>query len=297
MVDSCKLVGLGYTGPSPNQGRSVSLSSDGNTLAIGGPSDNINIGAAWIYTRTGGTTWNQQGPKLVGTGYTGTVPRQGYSVSLSSSGNTLAVGGPSDNGYIGATWIFDRTRGTTWSENGQGKLVGTGYTGLFCYQGFSVSLSSDGNTLAIGGYGDNIYAGATWIYTRTGGTNWNQQGDKLIGSGQTGTSPAHGFSVSLSSDGNILANGGVGDNSDIGATWIYTRTGGTTWNQQGPKLVGTGYTGTSAQGTSVSLSSNGNTLAVGGVMMIIITSVQLGFTHNQHQHQHQYQHLYYNQSG
>jgi hypothetical protein len=56
-----------------------------------------------------------------------------------------------------------------------------------------------------------------------------------------------GFFVSLSADGNTLAVGGTGDNSGIGATWIFIRTNGT-WTQQGNKLVGTGYSGAANQG-------------------------------------------------
>ena len=51
---------------------------DGNTAIVGGPSDNSNIGAAWVYTRSGGV-WSQQGPKLVGTGAVG-YAEQGSSV-------------------------------------------------------------------------------------------------------------------------------------------------------------------------------------------------------------------------
>ena len=45
-----KLVGTGAIGDSW-QGDSVSLSSDGNTAIVGGPSDGGEIGAAWVYVR------------------------------------------------------------------------------------------------------------------------------------------------------------------------------------------------------------------------------------------------------
>jgi hypothetical protein len=57
---------------------------------VGGPNDNpvsgLGIGAAWVYTRSNGV-WTQQGSKLVGTGAVGNA-EQGWSVSLSSDGNT-----------------------------------------------------------------------------------------------------------------------------------------------------------------------------------------------------------------
>jgi hypothetical protein len=148
-----------------------------------------------------------------------------------------------------------------------GPLVGTGYT-FITYgiaQGCSVALSSDGNTLAVGGFGDNDTAGATWIFTRSGGA-WTQQGSKLVGTGATGSISNQGFSVALSGDGNTLALGAPGDDTNIGATWIFTRSGGA-WTQQGTKLVGTGYTNGPLnvfQGIGVALSNDGNTLAVGG---------------------------------
>jgi len=252
-----KLVGTGAIGPA-FQGGSVSLSSDGNTLAVGGPTDNGGFsgqGATWIFTRTN-STWTQQGAKLIGSG--GSVSAQQGRVTLSSDGNTLAVGGPSDDSGVGATWIFTRTNGV-WSQQGS-RLIGTGSSGN-ATQGISLALSSDGNTLAVGGYSDDSAIGAVWIFTRTSGV-WSQQGSKLVGSGYTGSSN-QGSSVSLSDTGNTLAIGGYKDDSNIGATWIFTRSG-TTWSQQGSKLVGTGYIGESYQANSVSLSSDGDTLAVGG---------------------------------
>ena len=43
------------------QGWSVSLSRDGNTAIVGGINDNGGVGAAWVYTRSGGV-WSEQVP-------------------------------------------------------------------------------------------------------------------------------------------------------------------------------------------------------------------------------------------
>jgi hypothetical protein len=252
-----KLVGTGATGTAVQQGVSCALSADGNTLAVGGYGDNSFQGATWIFTRAG-ATWSQQGTKLVGTGDTGSA-RQGWSCALSADGNTLATGGYSDDSNVGATWIFTRS-GATWSQQGA-KLVGTGVTGS-ATQGISCALSANGNTLAVGGYSDDSSIGATWIFTRSGAT-WSQQGDKLVGTGDDIDTPYQGQACALSADGNTLAVGGYLDDSGQGATWIFTRSG-TTWSQQGDKLVGTDHTGAARQGYSCALSADGNTLAVGG---------------------------------
>jgi hypothetical protein len=249
-----KLVGTGAVGAA-SQGLSVSLSADGNTAIVGGFGDNGDVGAAWVWTRSGGV-WTQQGPKLVGTGAVGAA-NQGYSVSLSADGNTAIAGGVQDNDAAGAAWIWTRSGGV-WTQQGS-KLVGTGAVGN-AYQGLSVSLSADGNTAIVGGFGDNGDVGAAWVWTRSGNA-WTQQGSKLVGSGAVGA--AQGISVSLSADGNTAIVGGAYDNGSAGAAWVWIRSGGV-WTQQGPKLVGTGAVGNADQGYSVSLSADGNTAIVGG---------------------------------
>jgi hypothetical protein len=250
-----KLVGTGSIGTA-YQGRSVALSADGNTAIVGGSSDNGYIGAVWVYTRSGGV-WTQQGNKLVGTGAV-SLAEQGSSVAVSADGNTLISGGISDNSLQGAAWIFTRS-GSTWTQQGA-KLVGTGSVGA-PYQGYSVAISANGNTAAVGGYFDDGQKGAVWVFTRSGST-WSQQGSKLVGSGLLASS-LQGTGVALSADGNTLMVGGASDNFSVGATWVYTRSGGI-WTQQGNKLVGTGGIGSTSQGRSVALSSDGNTSIVGG---------------------------------
>ena len=259
-----KLVGTGYVQPPGNgvlQGFSVALSADGNTALIGGPVDNSGIGAAWVFTRSNGA-WTQQGGRLVGSGATG-IAEQGLAVALSADGNTALIGGPNDNTQVGATWVFTRSNGT-WTQQGS-KLVGTGVSGAYAYQGGTVALSADGNTAMVGGQLDNYNSGygvgAAWVFTRSNGS-WTQQGAKLVGTGTT--SPAdQGSSVALSADGNTALVGGVFA-SGGGAAWAFTRSNGS-WTQQG-ELQGTGVGGINSadQGWSVALSADGNTALVGG---------------------------------
>jgi hypothetical protein len=230
-----KLVGTGSVG-NALQGFSVALSGDGKTVILGGLNDNTGAGAAWVFTRDSGNKWSQQGRKLVGTG--GAAPtQQGFSLSLSADGNTALVGGLRD------AWVFTRS-GSTWTQQGA-TLAGSGAVGdRIAYEGRSVALSADGNTALVGGDGDDSAAGATWVFTRSGGI-WSQQGPKLIGS--NASKPAgQGISVALSADGNTALVGGYGDNAGVGAAWVFTRSGGT-WTQQGSKLVGTGHAGQSFQ--------------------------------------------------
>ena len=141
-----------------------------------------------IFVKNDQNFFIQQGTKLIGTGNSGSSS-QGSSVSLAADGNTLAIGAPSDNNIDGATWIFTQSGGT-WSQLGT-KLIGTGASGA--RQGNAVKLSGDGKTLAIGGFTDNNDFGATWIFTKNGGT-WAQQGSKLVGNGAVGNDNISGNS-------------------------------------------------------------------------------------------------------
>jgi hypothetical protein len=274
-----KLVGSGAVGAA-NQGYFVAISSDGNTAIVGGPADDSNTGAAWVYTRSGGV-WGQQGAKLVGSGAV-LAAQQGYSIALSGDGNTATVGGPADNGSAGTAWVFTRSGGV-WSQQGA-KLVGSNAVGA-AVQGRAVALSADGDTAMVGGYNDNGSIGAVWVYTRSGGV-WTQQGNKLVGTGAVGAA-GQGISAALSSDGNIAIVGGNFDNSSVGAMWVYTRSGGV-WSQQGSKLAGTDAVGPAHQATSVALSADGYTAIAGGFIdnsgagaaWVFVQPVRLTATHD-----------------
>jgi hypothetical protein len=84
---------------------------------------------------------------------------------MSGDGNTVVIGGDKDNGVInngvGAAWVFTRNNGI-WAQQGS-KLVGPNNIG-YSRQGSSVSINSDGTTVAVGGYGDSGNHGAVWIF-------------------------------------------------------------------------------------------------------------------------------------
>jgi hypothetical protein len=204
-----------------------------------------------------GPAASQPSSKLVGTLAVGPA-EQGWSVALSADGNTAIVGGVVDDKLTGAAWVFTHSGGE-WAQQGN-KLVGTGAIGT-ASGGSSVALSADGNTAIVGGPYDNSKKGAAWVFTRSGG-RWTQQGGKLVGTGAVGDA-AQGIAVALSADGNTAIVGGVGDNSNTGAVWVFTRNGGE-WAQQGNKLVGASAVGNAGQGHSVGLSADGTTAMAGG---------------------------------
>jgi hypothetical protein len=254
-----KLVVSGTLGSNSIYAANVALSTDGNTLAIGGYGDNANTGAAWIFTRSG-TTWSQHAKLLPGGASSNGTPLMGSSVGLSGDGNTLLAGGMGDNNS-GAAWVFTRS-GTTWSQLGNKLVPSDAAPGGGSQFGEALAVSADGNTAIIGGLSDNNQAGAAWIFVKSNGA-WVQQGSKIRGSGGVETMASQGLGVAISSDGNTAMVGGPGDNNNIGAAWIFKRANGV-WGQDGGKLIGTGATGPAGQGFAVALSGDGNTAISGG---------------------------------
>jgi hypothetical protein len=253
-----KLVGTGATGAA-QQGTSVALSGssdplgNGSTLIVGGPRNNNNLGAVWTFTRSG-STWTQESLK-VPSSYTGSYPRMGESVSLSSAATVMAVGGTGDDGCGGATWTLTRSGGV-WTQTG--KLVGTGNSGKAA-QGCSVSLSASGNSLAVGGKNDNVVSGAAWAFEAASLGNFAQLGSKLIGEGSWGYGE-HGTSMSMSGDARVNVFGGPMDHAGDGVITILTVDGRELAQSKAGLKTGTGATGKAHQGYSVSIATDASAI-------------------------------------
>ena len=147
----------------------MALSGDGNTVLIGGPQDDGNAGAAWIFTRSSGT-WTER--KKLGRAVINDIVGSagfGNAVALSTDGTTALIGGHQDGAAAdGAAWVFSGS-GANWNE--QQKLTGAGLVGPFSADfGFSVSLSADGNTAAVGADQDSGNTGSAFLFTRSGVT-------------------------------------------------------------------------------------------------------------------------------
>ena len=106
----------------------------------------------------------------------------GNSVSISSDGNTAAIGAPkatTANSYQSGHVRIYEWNGGSWTQRGQdidGEAAGD-------YSGRSVSLSSDGNTVAIGAVyndGNGADAGHVRIYDWNG-SSWTQRGQDIDG--------------------------------------------------------------------------------------------------------------------
>jgi hypothetical protein len=292
-------------------GRAVALSADGNTLAAGaagedGSSTGVGgnetdnglsvAGAVYVFTRTA-AQWSQQA--YVKASNTQAFDAFGFALALSGDGNTLAVnaaneasdatgidGDQTDNDApsSGAVYVFARTAGQ-WSQQAYVKASNTALADLF---GSALTLSADGNTLAVGApledssargidgdqaSNDNMQSGAAYVFTRAAG-QWSQQA--YVKASNTRTTDTFGSFLALTADGNTLAVSASNEDSsatgvngdqldtqtiDAGAVYVFARNGAQ-WSQQA--YVKASNPGASDNfGTSVALSGDGGTLAVG----------------------------------
>lgn len=277
-------------------GISVTLADDGNTLAVGAKGEDSiatgvggdatdnsadNSGAVYIFARHD-NDWSQQA--YVKASNTDRGDEFGGSVALAADGQTLAVGalGESSNATgvngdandnsadkAGAVYIFAR-HGNDWSQQAYVKASNTESSDAF---GGNVALAADGNTLAVGAEREALNAGAVYTFIRNG-TRWTQQA--YVKASNTSPSDYFGRSVALSNDGNTLAVGAIGEdsnstvidgdqnNNDLwqsGAAYVYQRNG-STWVQEA-YIKASNANEDDEFGTSISLSTDGNILAVG----------------------------------
>lgn len=302
-------------------GNAVAISADGNTMAVGAPhessaargingnaADNslYNSGAVYVYVRRGGA-WAQQA--YVKASNAGQSDLFGMNVALSADGTTMAVAAPWEASAVtgvngnqnddslpqaGAVYVFTRA-GNSWSQQAYLKASNTGrhpaneddVAADGDQFGFSLAMSGDGNTLAVGATTEDSVAtgingnqaddaaqsaGAVYVFSRNG-SDWSQQA-YLKGS-NTEAADLFGYDVSLSNDGNTLVVAGYdedgpgrGVNVDqgngvngSGALYVFSRAGAN-WRQDA-YLKGSRSEGNDALGFSVAISGDGNTIAGG----------------------------------
>ena len=242
-------------------GYSVSLNDNGTIVAIGAiynDGTGSNSGHVRVYNFNNGS-WDQLGADIDGE-IAG--DQSGYSVSLSDDGTTVAIGAKYNggNGYSSGHVRVYELNDTNWVQKGtdiDGEAVDD-------WSGSSVSLSADGTTVAIGATGNDengTNSGHVRVYNFNG-TGWVQKGGNIDGKSEYDWS---GWSVSLSENGTIVAIGAI-INDDSGTNSGHVRVyefDGTDWSQLGMNI--SGENAGDQSGTSVSLSVDGKTVAIGAI--------------------------------
>jgi hypothetical protein len=254
IADSIPNTGFGYM--------SI-ISSDGSTFFVTMPYENTQRGAVYVYTLSSGQ-WVKTQILTASDGAADDYFGYLQSIAISSDGNTLLVGAAGVDTYPytnnGAVYVFTRSGGV-WIE--QAKLLASDRADNDSF-GFSVALSSDGNTAIVGApYEDTspeVDSGAAYVFTRSSGV-WTQQA-KLTPTTNY-TNRYAGYSVALSPNGNTAyvgapSGGGV---SVVGEVCIFTRSG-VSWSGQVSSLTASDSSGDDFFGFYIRVSSDGTTLVI-----------------------------------
>ena len=269
-------------------GSDISLNADGTVLAIGAPQNKSGdslIGEVKVYELSG-SNWVQRGAAVIGST---DDSKLGTSVSLNGVGDRLAFGSgafPNKDFDLGL-----QSDGGLLLEDG-GKIIGfrrpdrqSNETAVYEWNGSSwlqvgsdisetnndplsgntVRLSDDGRTLVVGTHKVNDFGNIVMCvrayYNKETTTTWNQLGRDLTFTASVDKSVVP---ISLSNDGKTVAIGILGDGIDTtfkGETEIYKLDSTNNWVKVGNTIEGEQIGG--ASGSSVSLNTNGNVIAIG----------------------------------
>lgn len=196
----------GVTGrvPNPNSrfGYQVALSTDGNTLAVSAINeDSVSIGV------------NCEPHNLT------------YSSSTANSSISQGYVTKSANTDIGAVYVFKRI-GTQWSQQAYIKpLLAYDYSNIEIAFGYSLALSGDGKTLAVGTSVDGIYGSgivSTNVASSDSSTSFKCLDFSSSSSSSTSSSTTTSSSSSTSSSSNSSSSSSIAGGPNSGAVYIYT---------------------------------------------------------------------------
>lgn len=199
----------------------VAVAIDGNTAVVGAYQNDSNggdCGAAYVYEFSG-SQWIEKQKLVPSDGSAG--DKFGKSVAI--RGDTILVGSYYDDSK-GSAYIFSDSGGV-WTQ--QQKIVAPDAASG---ARFGCSVAIDNNTIIIGAYGDNSYAGSASVFVLAD-SNWVFQqkitaSDALLGDN-------FGYSVAI--DNNIIIIGAPNDDysnlGDAGSAYLYQRQD-TTWLEQ-----------------------------------------------------------------
>lgn len=274
-----KMTAENFTGVFHNTyfGWSVDITNDGDTIVAGAhKTPNDKGGHLVVYSRTG-STWAIDSEL-----FANDIPADpavqdtsslGEAVAISGDGNTIVAGAPGKGSGAGNgfAYIFVKDEYGDWSQEAKispqfksgGSASSHGTSGNQDF-GKAVTITNDGNTVAIGAPGRSIASGnitgRAEVFQRSGST-WSHQ--KTIEQESPSSRDGFGWTVSLAgNDGNTLAIGQHYETTnDEGHVWIWTRSG-TTWTQQA-KVRGYSINDTEDFGLNVSLSDTGDRLIAG----------------------------------
>ena len=205
----------------------------------------------------------------------GAVSSDSPSIALSRNGLICAVILPTN--VVGALLLAVFTRPSVASQAWAQVASITGPPQS--YFGNSMSMSADGAVMAVGESQANNLNGSTSILSFNVLTGRLALEATVVGTGAAGAA-RQGTAVALSGDGATLAVGGVYDNNQHGAVWMFKKTPGQGWTQVGSKLAPFNASQNSITGASLALSFDGTTLAIASAYNRLVLNTGCVYMYN-----------------
>ena len=204
-------------------GKAVTITNNGNVVAIGAPGSTIASGSIQghveVYTRSG-STWTH----LQSITQSSPSNKDGFGWTVSLSGNdgyTLAIGQHYETtNDEGNCWIFTRD-----SDNGtfsEQKALRPAVTNTEDF-GINVSLSDDANTVLAGAQTDDT-GGTAFVFRRSSNQDSDWTEKKKLAASDAGGDDYFGYAVSLSGDGSSAIVGAWAEDtngSQSGSAYIF----------------------------------------------------------------------------
>ena len=283
-------------------GYALALSGDATTLAVGAPmnasassgvqaddsdageASSFGSGAVRVYASTD-AGWSLE--SFIQASNAGLNDQFGSTLAISGDGDTLAVSAVFEDGggagvnpgrdddaiaQSGAVYLFERRAGA-WSETAYVKASNAGEPGDGDTFGYAISLSGDGNTLAVGAPSEDSASavidgdaadnaseasGAVYVFERNGG-DWSQQA--YVKSSGNAPGALFGYAVALDADGDRLAASAYDEDGGRGAVYLFARNGGA-WSEEA-RLQPSNVETQDSIGVWIDISDDGERVAAG----------------------------------
>ena len=255
---------------------SDAVAVDGDTIVVGAYGDEVNTGAAYVYTKSGNEWGNAPGSgthreetaKLTGSdgqqgdNFGDAVAVDNDTVVVGASGNQNPVAGTDVS--TGAAYVFVKPTTSNgwadWEDSTDSETAKLTASDGAAEDEFGRSVAVDDDTIVAGAIGDEGNTGGAYVFTKPG-TGWaDRTEDAKLTASDGADDDTFGWSVAI--DGDTVVVGANGNDGDRGSAYVFTKPG-TAWANGTETAKLTASDGTSNDEFGISVAVDGDAVVVG----------------------------------
>ena len=255
---------------------SDAVAVDGDTIVVGAYGDEVNTGAAYVYTKSGNEWGNAPGSgthreetaKLTGPdgqqgdNFGDAVAVDNDTVVVGASGNQNPVAGTDVS--TGAAYVFVKPTTSNgwadWDDSTDSETAKLTASDGAAEDEFGRSVAVDDDTIVAGANGDEGNTGAAYVFTKPG-TGWaDRTEDAKLTASDGADDDTFGWSVAI--DGDTVVVGANGNDGDRGSAYVFTKPS-TAWANGTETAKLTASDGTSNDEFGIFVAVDGDAVVVG----------------------------------